>query len=221
MKIRVCATCEHYGRIGARRAGVCRSTSSPIVGTVRPSDICGSHEFIKFSDGSPMNDIDLQTIAELAGVKPSCGPGNHLKANPICEACGMNIQVEQTPIRSTNGALNSPRGLIADKEATRDPIFLFQYRRWVMSPALDLEDFGYKVDDDGNVTDEFGEEVTNQELAEQEIFVETWETDRVFGTREESDAYGKRRGYDFPEGWRTFCVCAEGKLAELLVNCWS
>lgn len=27
--------------------------------------------------------------------RPSCGPGNHLKANPVCEACGVNIDDEQ------------------------------------------------------------------------------------------------------------------------------
>ena len=25
----------------------------------------------------------------------SCGPGNHLLANPICEACGVDVRVEQ------------------------------------------------------------------------------------------------------------------------------
>ena len=121
--------------------------------------------------------------------------------------------------KSTNEALTSPRGMIADKEATRDPIFLFQFRRWLMSPALDLGDYDM-THEDGIVFDEKGEEVSEQQLADMEILVETWVTDRVFGTREASDAYGHRRSYDYQDGWRTYCVCAEGELATLLVTHW-
>ena len=43
-----------------------------------------------------------------------------------------------------------------------------------------------------------------------------WETERVFENREEADGYGKARSYNYPKGWRVFCVPAEGKLADLL-----
>lgn len=124
---------------------------------------------------------------------------------------------------STNGSvesLNSPRGLIAEKESTRDPIFLFQFRRWVCSPAIDWGDFDLKLGEEGEVYDEDGNEVSEERLADMEIYVETWVSEHVFATREEGDAYGRRHGHDYQSGWRTYCVCAEGKLAELLVNCW-
>jgi hypothetical protein len=37
--------------------------------------------------------------------------------------------------------------------------------------------------------------------------LEAWETDRV---------YGQARHYNYPTGWRVHCLCAEGRLGELL-----
>lgn len=34
----------------------------------------------------------LEPEMDLAG---SCGPGNHYMANPCCEACGVNVEVEK------------------------------------------------------------------------------------------------------------------------------
>lgn len=121
---------------------------------------------------------------------------------------------------STNQALNSPRGRVAETECTRDPIFLFQYRRWVCSPAIDWESFDLKLGDEGEVYDEDGNEVSNQQLADMEINVETWITERVFGTREECNAYGERRSYDYRSGWRSYSVPCDGRLAALLVQNW-
>ena len=58
-------------------------------------------------------------------------------------------------------------------------------------------------------------------MADMDIYVETWITERVFATREESDAYGTRRSYNYRDGWRTYCVPCDGKLAEMLVHHWS
>lgn len=120
----------------------------------------------------------------------------------------------------TNQALESPRGLIAGKDGTRDPIFLFQYRRWVCSPAIDWSDFEYKLGEEGEVYDKDGNEVSNEQLAADEIYVETWITEYVFATREAANAYGEGRSYNFPDGWRSYSVCAEGELAEMLVTYW-
>lgn len=49
-----------------------------------------------------------------------------------------------------------------------------------------------------------------------EYYFEYWITERVFLTREEGEHYGKCRDYNYPDGWRVYCVCAEGKLAELI-----
>ncbi len=120
--------------------------------------------------------------------------------------------------KSTNDALYSPRGLIAKREATRDPIFLFQYRTFVMSEAANPESCGFKWD--GDFWSDGDKPVSDQSMVDHGWFVPVWKTERVFGTREESDAYGERRSYDYPNGWRTYSVCAEGKLAELLIKHW-
>ena len=123
-------------------------------------------------------------------------------------------------INSTNDLLYSPRGRVAESEMTRDPIFLFQFRRWLCSPAIDWEEFGLTLGDEGEVYDEDGNEVSEEKLADMEINVETWITEYVFGTREESDAYGRRRSYNYRHGWRTYSVPADGQLAKLLVKYW-
>ena len=43
-----------------------------------------------------------------------------------------------------------------------------------------------------------------------------WETISVWYDREEAESFAKSTKYRYPDGWRVYCVCAEGKLAELL-----
>lgn len=114
------------------------------------------------------------------------------------------------------------RGDVGLAECTRDPIFLLQSRRWHVGPeglppdvvwdadATDFRRVSPKDPDDAYLTmsaiaEEFPSSVR-----------EEWRTERVFFTREEGDSYGKARAYNYPEGWRVYCVCAEGQLAELL-----
>lgn len=138
----------------------------------------------------------------------------------IAEWTKLRSSLDTPMPATTNQALNSPRGRVADTECTRDPIFLFQHRRWVCSPDIDWEDHGLRLDDEGRVYDEDGNEVSDEELANREIMVETWVTERVFGTREECNAYGERRSYNYPSGWRSYSVPCDGKLAALLVQHW-
>lgn len=94
----------------------------------------------------------------------ACRPGC-----PVCEAQGREERFE--------------RGDVGKPEATRDPIFLFQWKKIL-------------ADDD------FNEDV--------------WETDSVFFTREEGERFGRNHAYRWPNGWRVYCVPANGVLAELL-----
>ena len=43
-----------------------------------------------------------------------------------------------------------------------------------------------------------------------------WTTESVWFTREEAEAWATRHAYRFAEGWRVYCLCAEGALAKLL-----
>lgn len=121
------------------------------------------------------------------------------------------------------------------REATRDPIFLLQSgtRQWTQIPdGCEVEDGGLYVvnrdeladwilpfvDEDGCVVRRDG----FWELAESIegdhgwplVYVE-WRTESVWLTRDEAEAYAKRRAYRW-DRWRVYCVCCEGALASLL-----
>lgn len=81
------------------------------------------------------------------------------------------------------------RGDVARPEMTRDPIFLLQVSRTKRGPHSDEYD-----DDD----------------------CDWWDTESVWFTREEAEAFAKAHAYRWPNGWRVYCTCAEGELASLL-----
>lgn len=116
--------------------------------------------------------------------------------------------------------MSQKRDSIAYFECTRDPIFLFQRRRWAL---IELPD-GCVLDEDGAGVYpgrdcepiEGAARLTVDELLSHEAAVAWWETESVYLTREEGEAYGRARAYNYPDGWRVFCVCAEGALAKLL-----
>ena len=107
------------------------------------------------------------------------------------------------------------RSEIANEEATRNPIFLLQVRRVIIT---NVDKYDYNSDDEALVDDD-GNEVTNQELLDREDATETWQTESVWLTRKEAETFGKRTEYRYPDGWRVYCVNAEGELAKLLTVC--
>lgn len=126
----------------------------------------------------------------------------------------------------------STRDKSALHEATASPIFLFQCRRWLYTGVPD----GYGLFDDNTIAQvdddekplmtESGDYVkvlTDKELSEHyhgdwdtPCAIETWETDRVFLTRQEAEEYGKSRAYNYREGWRVYSVNCVGELAQAL-----
>lgn len=122
------------------------------------------------------------------------------------------------------------RDAAAFRECTRDPIFLFQRRRWIVTGAPE----GYEFDCDGECVkwtdcDGNGMEepsiLSPKDLAQNThdgcgwdvpCAIETWETESVWLSREEAEAYGRRRSYNYRDGWRVYCVCAEGQLGQAL-----
>lgn len=100
-------------------------------------------------------------------------------------------------------------------EITRDPIFLFQRKRHHYDSAThDMYDADREchIDDNGN-------RLSSADLVERELACPFWQTEYVYFTREEAEAYGRSRPYDHGEagsGWRVYCVCANGELAKLL-----
>lgn len=112
--------------------------------------------------------------------------------------------------------MSPERDATAYRECTRDPIFLFQVRRWRLLHEPD----GFLLDDEGDlvhVDDPEGTPAPSvDDLLSMECAFAWWETESVWLTREEAEAYGKARHYNYTSGWRVYCVCAEGRLGELL-----
>lgn len=124
------------------------------------------------------------------------------------------------------------------KECTRDAIFLFQRKviNWHHIPDgwqysddilyMIKEDAEFATEDEIELFRDFSQpQVSLKEMAERitdydnwEYVTEHWETESVFLTREEGENYGNAKHYNYPNGWRVYCVCAEGKLAELIKN---
>ncbi len=103
------------------------------------------------------------------------------------------------------------------EEITRDPIFLLQ-RREVRFRTMPVgcrpdEESGWPVD----VTN--GVSMTLKDALECDE-VTAWWTEvgahAVWFTRAEAEQYGKNHDYNFKHGWRVYCVCAAGELAEIL-----
>ena len=115
------------------------------------------------------------------------------------------------------------RDAIANQEATRDPIFLFQRRviNVIKEPdgyTTDGESW-WKDEDDGE--EDISDKIDNKWLLRHECAIEYWHTESVYLTREEAEEYGRQRYYNYPDGWRVFCVCAEGELAKVLKKTFS
>ena len=111
------------------------------------------------------------------------------------------------------------RGDVGLSEITRDPIFLLQARRWQINHEGIPDPL--ELADDGDFVDSTGSEPVYYSMADiaekwpDYVYAE-WRTESVWFTREEAEGFGEARSYRFPEGWRVYCLCAEGELAAIL-----
>jgi hypothetical protein len=107
-------------------------------------------------------------------------------------------------------------------EALAHPIFLFQKRDYFL--FAEPEDHFHDGEGiiEGEVIDncwhpkEGAEYLTWQQLVDLDCAREVWNTDRVFLSREEAEAYGKRYDYNYGNGWRVYAVPCTGVLANIL-----
>lgn len=101
-------------------------------------------------------------------------------------------------------------------DCTADPIFLFQRRRLAWSSA-GVDGKGWRYDyDQEQMVDGKGRHVTDKKAIEAGVATEYWDTERVFLTRADGEAYGNGRAYNYSDGWRVYCVPAAGDLVEVL-----
>ena len=104
------------------------------------------------------------------------------------------------------------------RDCTTDPIYLFQRRRLAWS-AAGVASMGWKYDhEQERMVDDKGRHVTDEKAIEAECATVYWDTERVFLTREEGDDYGTGRAYNYPGGWRVYCVPASGDLVQVLAD---
>lgn len=99
-------------------------------------------------------------------------------------------------------------------DATCDPIFLLQERRFILYPSC-----GWYWDSDREViVTADGEELSEEEAVRREMGQAVWHTVTVFLTREDGEEYARQRAYRYPHGWRVFCVAASGDLVHVLAE---
>lgn len=128
-----------------------------------------------------------------------------------------------------------PRSEVSSKEATKYPIFLLQSGQVIVlsvprgychdgegfrpSPADDTEVCGPpRCEADPDTLDDDWEYLTNQELLDMgsETAIRVWNTELVFADRDEAEEYARGRTYNYPDGWRVYCVPCKGNLATAL-----
>lgn len=108
-----------------------------------------------------------------------------------------------------------------ESEITRDPIYLLQSRQIVMiGEPKDAEWDGENWVKGDSESEDF-QILSEDDLIAQECAAVRWETESVWFTRDEAEAWGADHSYRFGEGrkgidWRVYCLCAEGELAQIL-----
>jgi hypothetical protein len=121
-------------------------------------------------------------------------------------------------------------------DGTKDPIYLLQRRDYTLTccPSwlgYDGDSFWIEhqnISSDVDLTQwNFSK---NGEIDERLLFqylcmyanddataaVEMWITEHVFLTRKEAESYAKSKGYNYPYGYRIYCVSCLGELAKIL-----
>lgn len=105
------------------------------------------------------------------------------------------------------------------QEATRDPVFLFQSRQIWWAPVSELS-----WDSDADVmryaehTYDAGSIVSVEVALAHGWAFEWWRTETVFASREDGEEWGKKKAYNYPDGWRVYCVAAEGDMIDVLAE---
>lgn len=111
------------------------------------------------------------------------------------------------------------------QECTKDVIFVFQTLKWIFTGEPFSLGKEYEYDGEGwyevgQDEDDF-EYLSFKDLSELETLdgipcaLKEWQTEAVFLTREEGEAYGRGREYRW-DGWRVYGVPMMGDLPQLI-----
>jgi hypothetical protein len=102
------------------------------------------------------------------------------------------------------------RSDVARRECTRDPIFLLQYAYFLVADPAGFDSLA-EISDDGEYS---SSDILR--LVKEGLLALEWTTESVWLDREEAEASRKAHEYRWRYGSRVYCVCAGGRLAELL-----
>lgn len=97
-------------------------------------------------------------------------------------------------------------------DATADPIFLLQSKRWYCN---NVDKYTYHSDEEV-LRDSDGEKVDSEYMEGSEDFDTYWEIEGVFLTRSAANEFGETHHYRYQYGFRSYSVHAVGDLATLL-----
>ena len=111
---------------------------------------------------------------------------------------------------------------MAHREATRDPIFLLQRRYLIITDRDEVQYcdvcecvYFSSVMDHHDCDNEPPTNITDEEIVSNDSGVFAWRTEYVYYSRKEAqDVVDSRAHYE--TGFRVYCVCAEGRLAQIL-----
>lgn len=102
---------------------------------------------------------------------------------------------------------------VRDDDPTRSPLYLLQRRKLV--PTWEgLGDLEYDHDRECWIDPTHGDRVDSDGLVSRGVAEWAWHTIGVYFTREECDAYCRRRSYNGP--FRSYSAPAEGELEKLI-----
>ena len=103
-------------------------------------------------------------------------------------------------------------GDVLRRDHTCDPIFLLQSRHYTWSecsPCTWNPDREVMLDDEDN-------EISCEDGVEMGYATVHWDVVGVFLTRADAEQWGNGRAYRYPNGWRVYCISAEGDLTTVL-----
>jgi hypothetical protein len=144
-----------------------------------------------------------------------CQPETHpLCGCIVCQARALRAALASEP--TVKDSLTVPdreaRRKAARDELTRDPIFLLQSARLVVTDP-GFFDAAEKLSEDGELS-----AADEKSLIERDLAALSWDTESVWFTREEAEVFRASHAYRWHSGSRVYCVCAEGALAKVLTD---
>ncbi len=138
---------------------------------------------------------------------------------------GGSISYNFQPITRTGDTMSDKvfdRAAIGGPECQVNPIFLLQSKHIIIYPNGQWEwdsDMGSYYD---SLKGKPGEDGVGWQSGAEILAFDSdygfayWLTESVWATREEAEQFGEKTKYRYCEGWKVYCVSADGQLAEML-----